>query len=231
MRGSTTSKGNTVSIETSGHHALPRLPEPHVVADVRHETPTGRGIAKFRDKMLQKHPWLVELLAAERATSWRKGFSAGMQNHLELEHINDHPNIPVAFIGALQRGCDPQNPASGATVFIGDLEVTITVTSSGTGIPAPNTKAIWDSLNEIIGQVTAQPYCPEVIAPLPHEIATIAWANTDGQRVTITTSRHQPKHTAPTDSHQTGGSESSAGSSGRGPERQFTSIPCNRSSE
>lgn len=176
-----------MSTSTTGSNELPRFadPCPSPLVDIAHERSVGRRVAQFRERMLQRHPWLAELLNVERASAWRSGFSAGMAQRLQLEHIRNHPDVPVPLITALQQGFDLDDPMGGANIAIDDLVVTITVTSAGTGIPEPDSRAVWLRLREIVRQCRDQAPCTDVIATLPREIAAIVWTDTHGQQVTV----------------------------------------------
>lgn len=188
-----------VSTEITGSNELPQLDDlqqrPHNLPylGAEWETFTSRRIIKLRDYWIRKVPEVAAFFHAEgRAEGYTEGFSAARREARELNHITQHPNVPDTLIKALQHGIDLDNPLSGATVDIEHLMVHVAVSSTGTGIPEPASQTVWDQLRATVRDIAACPYVADVIAPLPPEIAAIAWT-ADGHTVSVTPPRKEPR--------------------------------------
>lgn len=165
-----------MSSSTTGSNQLPNLHEyPYIRAVGSEDESFGGSMARFRDKMLRTHAWLADLLTYERRESYNRGLQDAQLTTLDraVSHVVRNPDIPAPFIEALQRG--PGNPGGGSTFTIGGHDVMVTFTAEGTGIPEPSSQAVWEKLTRVIEETTARPYCADVVAPLPREIAALVW--------------------------------------------------------
>jgi hypothetical protein len=178
-----------LSTDTSGAQKLPdlrnlpRTTHNHTDASPEWELNTSRRTVAFRD-------WWQK--GADGITTRRNRKSDRAQRLREVDHIADHPHIPANLIEALQRGINPDDPLSGTTsttIPIDGIDVHVAISPNGTGIPEPDSQTVWDSLCETVRNITARPYCADIVIPLPQEIAAIGWTGADGQPINITPCR------------------------------------------
>ena len=184
--GAAKSKGrHTLSTETSGANLLPDRSglhrSPHSEPDAGPERePADKHTVTFRGRW-QKLP---EAIVASRARRNERADRARLAR--ELDHLTGHPHIPAPLIEALQRGADHEDPLSETIVTVGGQRIYVAVSSRGTGIPEPDSQGVWDGLTSTYREISAAPYCADVVVPLPQEIAAIGWTTAGGQTVNVT---------------------------------------------
>lgn len=177
---------------TTGSNKVPDLSvQPHLTeVGTEFETYAGRRTARLRAAIRtaigERAANIV--LGAERADGYQLGRSSKTRQDREIEHSAAHMDIPEAFITALQHGPYASTPA---TFPVGDVILHMTVTAEGTGIPEPHSRAVWEELTRVLEDTTGQPYCADVITPLPREIAALVWTGDEGT-VTVTPARSRP---------------------------------------
>ena len=184
--GAAKSKGrHTLSTETSGANLLPDRSglhrSPHSEPDAGPERePADKHTVTFRGRW-QKLP---EAIVASRARRNERADRARLAR--ELDHLTGHPHIPANLIEALQRGTAHENSLPETIVTVDGQCLHFAVSSRGTGIPEPDSQGVWDGITSTYRKISDEPYCADVVVPLPQEIAAIGWTDSAGQTVNVT---------------------------------------------
>lgn len=128
---------------------------------------------------------LARLLALVSKNAYEIGVLKATTRMLEVQHITEHPEVPLRLITALQRPIDKRGNPSTAHIEVHDLPITVTASTDGTGTPWPRSRVIWMQLRETVSKIAAQDYCAYVIAPLPTEISAVVWTDSEGRTINL----------------------------------------------
>lgn len=165
-----------MTTDTSGANLLPDRSSPSQPEQAEASRPEAADRNRWRQALPEK-------ISARRA---RRSERADRARRLrEVDHLATHPDIPSNLIEALQHGTTPGDTLTSTTVNIDGQHVRVAVSPNGTGIPEPDSQGVWDGLCDTVREISARPYCADVVMPLPQEIAAVDWT-TAGQTINVT---------------------------------------------